>query len=191
MSNRITTEERKLRTKELRLRHQVVFDMLNVSDPIFVPKMAYKEPLVGGQLVMGFFESELSACTDIYTEMVSFNMDPEDPSRTLYKYRANPHFRTEYLNKPTSGGDDRFLVPVSELIEVNKGTSSIGIGVSLSHAPNIIDPSTINTTYYQDMLVSEMTVRDLATLLTGKPLSNKSWINDLVTISKLSSRTRK
>lgn len=191
MSNRITPEERKLRTKELRLKHQIVFDSLNVPDPIFVPKMAYKEPLAGGQLVMGFFESELSACTDIYTEMVSFNMDPEDPIRTLYKYRANPHFRSEYLNKPTSGGDDRFLVPVSELIEVKRDTSGIGMVVS-PYTPHITDPTTAyhHVLNPDDMLVSEMTVKDLATLLTGKPLSNKSWINDLV-VSKSTSRTRK
>lgn len=164
MSNKITPEERKLKTKELRLKHQPVFNALGIPDAIFVPKMAYNDPIVAGQLVMGFFESELAECTDIYTEMVSFNMDPEDVSRTLYKYRANPHFRGEYHNKPTGSGYDRYLVPVSELIPIEGST------INLNQEPVLSD----------DMPIGELTAKDLAALITGKPISKKSWINELV-----------
>jgi hypothetical protein len=195
MSKKISPEERKLRTKELRRKHQAIFDSLGIPDAVFIPKMAFNEPSMDGKLVMGFFDGELANCHDIYTEMVSSEQIPEDPTRTLYKYRANPHFRTEYHNKPTAGGHDRFLVPVSELIEVKHIPSSkekVATSKSQASTPRTLSSYPADQLVDgEDMPVGEMTVKDLAALLTGKPLSNKQWINDLAQEQKVKSTARK
>ena len=113
-----TPEERKKITADLRQKHQPIFDALGKPDALFIPKMAhYQKGLTG--LHMGFFESELEKGQDIYTEKVSMELESEDPTRTLYKVRPNPHFKEEYAaSEPMPNGHCRYFIPTDELIEV-------------------------------------------------------------------------
>ena len=109
---------RKEKTEELIKHHEQNFIMNGVENPVFIPKCAY-QPRELNELHMGFFESELRKASDIYTECVSIQLDPEDPDRKLYKWRYNPHFAEEYpTTEPNANGHVRYLIPVSELIEI-------------------------------------------------------------------------
>lgn len=160
----ITTEERKKRIADLRLKHQPVFDSLGIPDALFFPKMAYY-PKGGDEKVLSFFPSELKKGYDIYTEFVSRDYETEDAERTLWKWSYNPHWEEEYEQTPDA--QPRYLIPVRELIKVTVPT--------VSH--NALD---LFSQDLQDIPMSEMTARDLAAILLRKPVSNKAWLNELV-----------
>jgi hypothetical protein len=182
-----TPQERKDATAELRKKHQPIFDALGIPEAIYIPKMAYK-PKGLDSIHMGFFESELKHGKDVYTEMVGIMMDSEDPSRTLYKYRGNAHFREEL---PTSDDElnssTRYYVPMDELevvtMPVKRGrgrprkTPATDIQVKRDQ-PKAIRTIVVDPT--EDLPMDKMTVRDYIAIHTGKPVSTKRWINEIV-----------
>lgn len=177
-----TPEERKERTNELREKHQPVFDALGVPDAVFIPKMAHYQKGLEG-LHMGFFESELEHGEDVYTEMVSMQMTPEDPGRTLYRYRANPHYKEELAaSEPMPNGHCRYFVPVDELEEVTMPTKSAPKKRTASKATSKVDDIVMipQDPDMGDIPMDQMTMRDYAAIQLKVPMSSKSWLNDMI-----------
>jgi hypothetical protein len=112
--------------------------------------------------------------TDFYTEFVSGEFVPQDSERTLWKLHFNPHWEDEYDTTPTTDSALRYLIPVSELVKVKAPAKTVATraGVAVTEFEDFSN--------LLDCPVSEMTVRDLAAILLKKPVSNKSWLNDLV-----------
>ena len=100
-TQKLSTEERKKRIQDLYEHQMEKFMQENVSEPLFIPKMAYK-PATKDEKHITFFASELERAEyyevpkNVYTEFISSEYIPEDPKRTLYKWVFNPHWRTEY-----------------------------------------------------------------------------------------------
>jgi hypothetical protein len=169
---------RKEKSEELLKYHQPVFKALDISNPLYIPKCAYR-PYGKDDLHMGFFKSELSREQDIYTEFTSISLESEDPTRTLYKWKYNPFYDEEYeTTEPNGQGHVRYLIPVSELIKVTaetKKTETTKAEVEglFPDFDGIMDADL-------DAPLSSLTVRDLAAILTGKPVSNKKWLNEIL-----------
>jgi len=168
----IKTQEKttKDRVLELREKHQDVFEEIGKPHAYFYPKIAYR-PVDKDELYVSFFPSELNKGDDIYTEFISRDYTPEDSNRTLWVLRYNPHWKEEY--EPTQVNDlstARYLVPVSELSKVN-----------LPKKEQEADPFRSLADFVDDCPFSQMTVRDFATIMTGKPVSYKTWLNKLIT----------
>jgi len=175
--NKPTPKERREATLLLRQKHQPVFDKLGIPDAIFIPKMAHHVKGLQG-LYMGFFESELNQGQDVYTEMVSMQMESEDPTRTLYKYRFNPHFKDELPaseEEPTKS--TRYYVPMEEL-EVVTIPSSIDSKKKGSQTDK--KPITIPVDNNADVPMELMTLRDYASIHLCVPESNKDWLNEII-----------
>ena len=176
--NQTSGFNRKEKTEELMKYHQKVFNVLGVSNPLYIPKCAYR-PYGKDELHMGFFKSELSRDQDIYTEYTSIALESEDPTRTLYKWKYNPFYDEEYeTTEPNGQGHVRYLIPVSELIKVTaepKKTEPTKTEVEglFPDFDGIMDADL-------DAPLSSLTVRDLAAILLQKPVSNKKWLNDLI-----------
>ncbi len=154
----------------LREKHQFIFDSLGMPGALFFPKMAYR-PRGKDELYVSFFASEFKREGDIYTEFVSRDFMSEDSNRTLWMWRYNPHWEEEYdTTEPNELGHVRYLVPVSELIKVNLPKEKIPVNPFDSFGDDLID----------DASISDMTIRDFATIMTGRPLSTKSWLNNLI-----------
>jgi hypothetical protein len=156
----------------LREKHQAIFDAVNLPNALFFPKMAYR-PSGKDELYISFFASELKREGDIYTEFVGRDYVPEDGNRTLWMWRYNPHWDEEYeTTEPNDVGHVRYLVPVSELVKVNMPAKAM--------TP---DPfkAVVSEFFEDDAPVSEMTIRDFAAIMSGKPISTKSWLNNLIT----------
>ncbi len=107
---KLTSEEKKKKIQELFEYHiPTLMKQPGLIEPIFIPKMAYK-PAGKDEKHVTFFASEIEKAEyfenpkDIFIEFISNEYNPEDPKRTLYKWRFNPHWRTEYLD------DQYFLV---------------------------------------------------------------------------------
>lgn len=177
-----TPQERKEATAKLREKHQPIFDALGISDAEYVPKMAHFQKGLTG-LHMGFFEGELIKGCDVYTEKVSMSLEPEDPNRTLYRWRYNPHFKEEYpTSDPTEGGYIRYFVPVEELEEVYLKPVNAGIGKVKEEIHIPFDPNT-------DALMDQMTIRDYAAIHLKTPVSQKDWLNTIIKDSTKKSRS--
>lgn len=114
----ITTEERKQRTSTLREEHDDYFQTVGNLNVLFLPKMAYR-PSGKDELHVTFFPSELEKEKDIYTEFVSSDYVSEDPKRTLYLVKHNPHWKTEYELVTSNSGFVRHMIPVNELQVIN------------------------------------------------------------------------
>jgi hypothetical protein len=112
------------------------------------------------------FPGELKSEKDIYIEKVSKEYEPEDPERTLYKWKYNPHYRDEYETKQIGPTNDAcYIVPFNELIKVELNNEADEF--------DIPDPT-------EDLPISELTIRDLTAILTSKPVSLKPWLNKII-----------
>ncbi len=171
----VTPEDKRERLKSLRDFHQQTFAEMGIPDAYFIPKLAYKPP---GKLEkhIGLFTSEISKGMDIYTEQASADLIPEDPDRTLYKWRYNPNYKEEYETLENNG-TTRYMIPVSELILVKSYTPEVL--EETKYKPTFSAPKDVSNGI--DLPFSDLTIRDLAAILLKKPISNKLWLNDLIT----------
>ncbi len=117
----MTPAERKAKVAKLREEHQDYFIANKMDDALYIPKMAYR-PGGKDELHVSFFPSELQKEKNIYTEFVSIEYDTEDPKRTLYLIKYNPHWKEEYELITSNSGFERHIIPVSELKVVNDVT---------------------------------------------------------------------
>ena len=135
----MSPEERKAKVKKLRETHQEWFSSNNLTNALYIPKMAYR-PTGKDDLHVSFFPSELEKSEDIYTEFVSIDYESEDPKRTLYLHRYNPHWKDEYEMITSSSGFQRHIIPVSELKVINDVTSRSGSQIIDFANPNLPNP---------------------------------------------------
>lgn len=153
---------------DLKKKHEDTFKKMGITDPLFIPKMFFGEPKV-----FYLFPSELKHGKDIFTESVSKEYESEDPSRTLYKWPFNPNFEKDYPKKPFGHqADFMCIIPFTELIAIE------------DHADDdIAEQFSLETedVSMEDQPLSQMTIRDIAAIMTGKPVSCKKWLNQIVT----------
>ena len=169
---------RKEATEKVLEYHKNKLIKLNIQNPLFIPKCAYK-PYGKDELHISFFPSEIDKEQDIYTEFCDKECVPETKDRILYKWRHNPHYKEEYEHtEPNDRGHVRYLVPVSELINQDSLIEEDEKQEEMKNIfPNFenefIDPNTDNP-------IGQMTVRDFASIIWKKPVSNKKWLNNLI-----------
>ena len=167
-------EERKKRIQDLYEFQMEKFMQENVSEPLFIPKMAYK-PATKDEKHITFFASELERAEyydvpkNVYTEFISSEYIPEDPKRTLYKWVFNPHWRTEYdVIEATESIQERYMIPVAELRIVQQAAAQKEIKLPLLDLGPTDEPFNM------------LTIRDLAAIMLKKPVSNKQWLNEII-----------
>jgi len=119
----MTPQERKEKVAALREQHKDYFQTIGEINASYIPKMAYR-PSGKDELHVSFFPSELEKNKDIYTEFASIDYESEDPKRTLYLHKYNPHWRDEYEVITSNSGFERHIIPVSELKIVNDITKN-------------------------------------------------------------------
>ena len=140
----MTPQERKDKVAKLKEEHEDYFLKTGIKNALYIPKMAYR-PGGKDELHVSFFPSELEKNKDVYTEFVSIEYDSEDPKRTLYLIKHNPHWKEEYELIKSSSGFERHLIPVSELKAINDVTSrgytaSVEAGLSPKGEINLTNP---------------------------------------------------
>ena len=86
----------------------------------------------------------------------------------MYKWKYNPHYASEYrVTEPHSANHTiRYIIPVAELFAVTNTDESFDDF-------EMPDPDS-------DLPISQLTIRDLAAIMTGKPVSMKPWLNEIV-----------
>jgi hypothetical protein len=145
----MSPDERKAKVKILRKTHQQWFDDSNLTDALYIPKMAYRPP-GKDELHVSFFPSELEKDEDVYTEFVSIDYESEDPKRTLYLHKHNAHWRQEYELVESKSGYQRHLIPVSELRVVRDITDNVA--KVIEDFANLADPDNKKQPTVKDVL---------------------------------------
>lgn len=170
-------EDRAENLKKLREFHKKTINDLGISSFYLIGKLCYNSPGKRGEKVVSFFFSEISKGQDVYLEFTNRYNVPEDVERTLYKWEFNPHFEEEYekTNDPDPA-KARYLIPIDELKLIKK-YPPIG-DTKIETETKAFDFDIPNPDL--DPPLNEMTVRDLAAMLLGKPVSNKEWLNEII-----------
>lgn len=175
---RLTTEERRKRVKELREYHQEYFDSIGRPEAIFRAKMRYGKPPYSK-----FYEAEINGKVPIYIEWTSRNIVPED-DRRLYRYDPNPNYREEYSVIMGEDGQEWFFIPLDKFVLVKEGEKESQLPKEVIQAKRepldltdedfgIINPD-------EDCPAENITLRDWAAILLKAPVSRKEWLNKLI-----------
>lgn len=203
---------RQQKEHEFFVHHMNTFKALGLADPTFVIKTAFFQKGKFGRQVQ-FYESELKKGEDIYVEFydkviedgVTKDMVPMYSDRTLFKYKANPFYSEEYEKKDDS---DIYTIPLNELVVVNQDGMEFSYTLwekrkkesenelprlqsSLSIPDNDFpdftkefSTTTKTNVIEDDAPLSEITIRDLASIMLMQPVSNRAWLNDLILKTK-------
>lgn len=181
-------ELKKLKLELVRDYHQDLIDDLNIPRTDFNMKMPFYDK--HGRMVVGIFSSEFKKEKGFFFELITRDLDPADADRKVYRVPYNSSFEDEYeLNEKGS-----YLVPLEELRVVNP--TSVAIKKTASF--DLEEKSTINSfslsktpmqaykapAAMEDAPYSEMTIRDYYAIQTGKPVSSKTWLNELIKSTK-------
>lgn len=189
MTQLSVVDQKKENLKQLRLFHKETLAEEGVSETLLIGKMAY-HPTGKSELYVGFFLGEINKGHDVYIEFTDRDNVPEYLDRTLYLWKFNPYYATEYeRTDEVISGNTRFLVPVSEFRIIKKYVQALppktAKVIEKEEPPvkpqyNIIKEDFDLPDMENDPLLSELTIKDLAALMLQKPVSNKQWLNDLI-----------
>lgn len=187
-------EWKKMKLDSIRAYHGPLINDLGISPLDFNMKMPFYDR--HGRYVVGIFSSEFKREKGFFFELVTRDLAPVEPERKVYRIARNDSFEDEFeMNEKGS-----FLVPVDELRLVN--TQSVAISKDSAvisndrlfsskpvpqeqpynvprRDPPAQQPAPQKTTM-QDAPYSEMTIRDYMAIHTGKAVSLKPWINELL-----------
>lgn len=196
-------------TAEYRSFWQPVFDHLGIPNPLFTAKLCYmgKEfPSDGPRVpVVRLFPSELNAGQNFFTELFDWDQNHYDPmNRQLYRLKSNPNWKSEphkYVEAVSEKSNTTYIIRLSdfELVNSTSVTSAFPeFAKPKGKAPMVTSAGTFNTEGMDDPFIedlfssidkeddhySKMTIRDLYCVMQNVPMSNKNWLNRLITKGK-------
>jgi hypothetical protein len=186
-------DEKKLyRQKKLKEMHDYNEDLIKdlaISKSDFNMKKAFTR---NGVIVVGILENEFKKPKGFYFELINSDIEPDDPARTVYRLSPTEFYADEFEMDEYG----KFLVPVEQLRIVNRHSAAISKSSAATSSDRVLkDEPVLRTTMkpplpfaesnqlkVDDAPYSEMTIRDYLAIHTGKPVSTKSWLNELVKI---------
>lgn len=180
-------EWKRSKLEAIRSYHTELIKDLGISVTDFNMKMPFHNK--SGTLVVGIFSSEFKKEKGFYFELVTRELDPVDAKRTVYRIPYNVAFEEEYeLNEKGS-----YLVPIHELRSIDPQSIAISKYAAVESTEGVVfttntNPILKNIPVYNapspmdmsDAPYSEMTIRDYYAIHTGKPVSAKPWLNELI-----------
>jgi len=178
-----TDSWKKDKLEAIRNHHLELIKDLGISKTDFNMKMPFYDQQ--GRMVVGIFASEFKKDKGFFFELINRSLDPADEERKVYRVAPSNSFEDEYeLNEKGS-----YLVPLEELRVVNEQAVAISKASAVTSSDEVLKPKLAEMAYkapapMEDALYSEMTIRDYFAITTGKPVSAKGWLNDLIKNNK-------
>ena len=173
-----------------------LFTNMGISNPKFGAKLCYMGKEFGETRLecVRFWGSELSSGQDFYVEMFDWDKEHYDRvNRKLYRLVNNPNWKlnpSKYVEVETSSDgktNTTYAVRSSDLELVNS-TSVTARYAEVITAPSFgYEEEEMPGGMYsekEDTHYSAMTMRDYYCIKHNVPLSNKTWLNDLIKQSK-------
>jgi hypothetical protein len=175
--------------KEIRDYNSSLINDLGVSPFDFNMKTQFLDEQK--RLVVGIFPSEFKKTKGFFFELIDSDLNPIDSERKVYRVPFNSAFEEEYeLNSKGS-----YLVPLEELKVVHPSSIAISkmsafTGTELTSTDNVFKVTQKAQEAFssipkapspmEDAPYSEMTIRDYYAIQSGRPVSAKSWLNELI-----------
>lgn len=186
------TEEEKKKYRQKKLKEILEYneDLINdlgISKSDFNMKKAFTR---NGEAVVGMYESEFKKPNGYYFELIDSNLEPDDENRTVYRLSPTESYDSEY-DLDEYG---KYIVPLDELRIVNRQSATISKKSASTSSDRVLNKDATMTASLspffgkssnlnlEDAPFSEMTIRDYLAIKTGKPVSKKSWLNELIKI---------
>lgn len=172
-------EWKKAKLEAIRIHHSDLIKDLGISPLDFNMKKAFRDKQ--GREVVGIFGSEFRKEKGFFFELISSDLDPIDPERKVYRVPPTAHYEEEYELNPKNS----YNVPLEELRVVNP----YAVAISKSSAVTSMDAENSkektlnvpkNVLPLDDAPYNTMTIRDYMAIHTGKPVSLKPWLNNLI-----------
>lgn len=174
-------EIKKQKLEEIRDYHQSLINNLGIPRTDFNMKMPFYDKQA--RYVVGIFASEFRKEKGFYFELITRDLEPADPNRTVYRIPFNNSFEEEYeLNEKGS-----YLVPLEELRAIDAQSVAVSGTSALLEKPKQAPKPTAAykaPAPMEDAPYAEMTIRDFYAIHTGKPVSTKNWLNELIKSTK-------
>ena len=174
-------EWKKGKLDAIRNYHSDLINDLGISPLDFNMKKAFYDKR--GREVVGIFGSEFRRGKGFFFELISSDLDPIDPERKVYRVPPNGSYEDEYELNPKNS----YNVPLEELRVVNTYAAAISKEKTIENMENSkknVLKSEQSFIPLQDEPYSQMTIRDYFAIHTGKPVSQKGWLNDLIKTTK-------
>jgi hypothetical protein len=157
---------------------------LGVSPLDFNMKMPFYDE--HKRYVVGIFASEFKREKGFYFELITRVFEPVHSDRKVYRVPPSSSFHEEYeLNEKGS-----YLVPLEELRVVNPQAVAISKASAVTSTDKVFSskpvpeeqakPAADQLAPKADAPYGEMTIRDYIAIHTGRPVSFKPWINELI-----------
>ena len=178
-----TDSWKKDKLEAIRSYHQELITDLGIPRTDFNMKMPFYDQK--GNMVVGIFASEFKKEKGFYFELINRALDPADEERKVYRVTPTNSFEDEYeLNEKGS-----YLVPLEELRVVNEQSVAISKSSAATSSDKVLKPTISEMAYrapapMEDAPYAEMTIRDFYAIQSGKPVSGKTWLNDLIKNNK-------
>ena len=174
-------ELKKQKLEEIRDYHQSLISNLGIPRTDFNMKMPFYDKQA--RYVVGIFASEFRKEKGFYFELITRDLEPADSNRTVYRIPFNSSFEEEYeLNEKGS-----YLVPLEELRAIDAQSVAVSGTSALLEKPKQGPKPTAAykaPAPMEDAPYGEMTIRDFYAIHTGKPVSTKNWLNELIKSTK-------
>jgi hypothetical protein len=174
---------KKDKLEAIRSFHQELISDLGIDRSDFNMKMPFYDQKA--RMVVGIFASEFKKDKGFFFELVTRQLDPADEERKVYRVAPSTSYEEEYeLNEKGS-----YLVPVEELRVVNPDSVAISKSSAVTASDKVLRPSLSEMAYkapapMEDAPYSEITIRDYYAIYSGKPVSAKNWLNELIKNNK-------
>lgn len=199
-------EWKKQKLEIIRAFHANLIKDLGISPLDFNMKMPFYDK--HGRYVVGIFSSEFKKDKGSFFELIDRDLDPLEEDRKVYRIARNDNFHEEYeMNEYGSylvPVDELRVINPSSVAVSKDGILSNDKLFSTSGnkpSPAAAKPESVFSTKNQpisgpkpviaaaqpkppvveDAPYNEMTIRDYIAIHTGKPVSNKAWLNKLLT----------
>jgi len=165
--------------------------------PAFLAKLCYLGKEFNPRVeCVRFFQSELQNEAGLYIELYDWDFNFfHDKERVLYYLPYNPHWKSEtdtYKEVVTTTGKSAmstFAVKLSDLKVINRTSASSAVPIVASEVPtkpvsieDMFDEAKLSDMFseQEDDHYTKMTIRDLYCMLQNIPMSNKKWLNQLI-----------
>jgi len=179
---------KKDKLEAIRSFHQELINDLGIERSDFNMKMPFYDQKA--RMVVGIFASEFKKDKGFFFELVTRQLDPADDERKVYRVAPSGSYEEEYeLNEKGS-----YLVPVEELRVVNPDSVAISKSSAVTASDNVLEKKQYERHLLverykapapmEDAAYSQMTIRDYYAIHSGKPVSAKNWLNELIKNNK-------
>lgn len=178
--------ERETLLQEARIYHKDLIKDLQIDEKDFTIKKVFRHE---GKIVVPIMGYEFTKPKGLYFEVVKNDYSGfAGEDRTVYRLPNSE--KEEAIPDPVYS--DRYLVPLEVLRVVDPHSVAISKSAAVTSGDEILkkyksDSSSsstsvkiFSTSVSEDAPYTDMTIRDYITIHTGKPVSSKQWLNDLI-----------